>query len=134
MSRSFDRAAKAELCQLVELLEGQAQTLGVRPEMVQQLRYVLQQGLQALDSFSSAQERLLAHVSHELRTPLTPALLAVCLLQRDKALPPAVREALAMIQANIEQEARLIDNLIDQAACSATDPTEPARTPRLRIA
>ena len=40
-------------------------------------------------------------LSHELRTPLTPVLMALHLLGRRSDLPAAAREALAMIQRNV---------------------------------
>lgn len=63
-------------------------------------------GLRAKDSF-------LAALSHELRTPLTPALMTTAALRQDEQLPEAVRAQLAMVQRNIELEARLIDDLLD---------------------
>lgn len=135
MSSPFDGAAEAELFDVVDLLEKNAKSLGVGPAAVQRLRSALQRGTQALRdqarAFNSAQHRLLAHVSHELRTPLTPALLSVCLLQRDQSLSEDARDILATIQRHIEQEAKLIDSLIDQAAFIPVDTKSP---PRLRIA
>jgi len=60
-----------------------------------------------------AKDNFLAALSHELRTPLTPALVAISALQEDETLPPYVLADLAMVQRNIETEARLIDDLLD---------------------
>lgn len=60
-----------------------------------------------------AKDRFLAILSHELRTPLTPVLTGVQLLQSSPDLTPQARETLAMIQRNVELEARLIDDLLD---------------------
>ncbi|MBW8875320.1 MAG: PAS domain S-box protein [Acidobacteria bacterium] len=59
-----------------------------------------------------AKDRFLATLSHELRTPLTPVLAVVSGLAADPRLAPFAGE-LAMIQRNVELEARLIDDLLD---------------------
>jgi CheY-like chemotaxis protein/two-component sensor histidine kinase len=60
-----------------------------------------------------AKDRFLAALSHELRTPLTPIVLALdALLQRGE-VPPSIEPTLRMVQRNVEQEARLIDDLLD---------------------
>ena len=127
---------ETELHQLIDLLEKKAGSLGVCPETVQKLRSIVEQGLQAIEQQFQAErlasDRLLAHVSHELRTPLTPALLSVCLLQRDRTLAPGIQDELATIRRNIEQEARLIDNLIDHASFTQLTGTGPGS--QLRIA
>ena len=60
-----------------------------------------------------AKDNFLAALSHELRTPLTPALMALVSLERNQTLPDSVKEDISMIRANIELEARLIDDLLD---------------------
>ncbi len=57
-------------------------------------------------------DRFLATLSHELRTPLTPVLAVVSRLAADPRMEPFAGE-LAMIQRNVELEARLIDDLLD---------------------
>lgn len=110
------------MLRLIDLLENKADSLGVSPETVRSLRMLLERGIDAAEHVAAAErnasDRLLSHVSHELRTPLTPALLAICLLQRDRTLPAGVQDELATIRRNLEQEARLIDNLIDHATFS----------------
>lgn len=58
-------------------------------------------------------EYFIAVLSHELRTPLTPILLAASGLEHEKRLDPDTRVIIEMIQRNITQEARLIDDLLD---------------------
>lgn len=60
-----------------------------------------------------AKDHFLAVLSHELRTPLTPVLMAVHTLARRADLPPEVREAMEMIQRNVEVEANFVDDLLD---------------------
>ncbi len=60
-----------------------------------------------------AKDRFMAVLSHELRTPLTPVLSAAAALRRRDDLPSEVLQRLAMIQRNVELEARLIDDLLD---------------------
>jgi two-component system CheB/CheR fusion protein len=62
---------------------------------------------------SRAKDRFMAVLSHELRTPLSPVLSAAAALRRRDDLPAEVRQRLAMIQRNVELEARLIDDLLD---------------------
>ncbi len=62
---------------------------------------------------NAAKDDFLAMLSHELRTPLTPVLSIVSVAARDPALTADLRETFAMIQRNVELEARLIDDLLD---------------------
>ena len=65
------------------------------------------------EAAGQAKDHFLAVLSHELRTPLTPVMMAANVLARRKDLPEPVREALEMIQRNIELEARFVDDLLD---------------------
>jgi signal transduction histidine kinase len=67
----------------------------------------------ALRAANTAKDDFLATLSHELRTPLAPVLSIVSATLADTALTPDLRETLAMIQRNVELEARLIDDLLD---------------------
>ncbi len=64
-------------------------------------------------SANAAKDDFLAMLSHELRTPLTPVLALVSSTVNDPTLAPDLRETFAMIQRNVELEARLIDDLLD---------------------
>lgn len=64
------------------------------------------------EAANKAKDRFLATLSHELRTPLTPVLAAISLLQENND-GKDLTEILAMMQRNLELEARLIDDLLD---------------------
>ncbi len=65
------------------------------------------------EAANQAKDHFLATLSHELRTPLTPVLAVVSGLQENGQVPENVRPQLAMIQRNVELEARLIDDMLD---------------------
>ena len=60
-----------------------------------------------------AKDKFLAALSHELRTPLTPVLMVSSAMERSGSLPSGLHDAFVMIRKNIQQEARLIDDLLD---------------------
>ena len=60
-----------------------------------------------------AKDHFLAVVSHELRTPLTPVLAGLTLLERNPDLPPSVLAELSSMRANVELEAKLINDLLE---------------------
>ncbi|MEA3209028.1 MAG: hypothetical protein QOE70_2085 [Chthoniobacter sp.] len=62
---------------------------------------------------SAAKDHFIAVLSHELRTPLTPVLATIMDLDAQADIPTHLRDALALIQRNVEIEARLIDDLLD---------------------
>ncbi|HEX4961840.1 MAG TPA: PAS domain S-box protein [Thermoanaerobaculia bacterium] len=72
----------------------------------------LEKAHRELQEALEAKDRFLATLSHELRTPLTPVLAVVSSLAADPRQAPFASE-LAMIQRNVELEARLIDDLLD---------------------
>lgn len=61
---------------------------------------------------NQAKDRFLAILSHELRTPLTPVVATIEALKAEP-LPEYTQPWLALIQRNVELEARLIDDLLD---------------------
>lgn len=65
------------------------------------------------EAANKAKDHFLASLSHELRTPLTPVLLTACNLRNDETLPAHLRQDLDLICANVQLEARLIDDLLD---------------------
>ncbi len=65
------------------------------------------------ESASQAKDNFLAQLSHELRTPLTPVLITASALRHDGRLPSDIKEDLAMVERNVQLEARLIDDLLD---------------------
>ena len=67
----------------------------------------------AAESANRAKDQILARLSHELRTPLAPILGVATLLEDEPGLSDAGRGHLRMLRRNAEQEARLIDDLLD---------------------
>ena len=67
----------------------------------------------AAEKANRFKDAFLAMVSHELRTPLNPIMAAVSLLQSKKDLDPEVGEEIISIRRNVEQEAHLVDDLIN---------------------
>jgi two-component system CheB/CheR fusion protein len=76
-------------------------------------REQLRVALTEAESAARAKDHFLAVLSHELRTPLTPVKMAADMLGRQHDLPVRVREALEMIQRNVQIEMHLIDDLLD---------------------
>jgi two-component system, chemotaxis family, CheB/CheR fusion protein len=72
----------------------------------------LERAHRELQEAVATKDRFLATLSHELRTPLTPVLAVISRLTADPRLAPFAGE-FAMIQRNVELEARLIDDLLD---------------------
>lgn len=73
----------------------------------------LREAKERAEAASRAKDNFLAQLSHELRTPLTPVLMTAGALREDDRLPQDVRSELAMIERNIQLEARLIEDLLD---------------------
>lgn len=72
-----------------------------------------QKRIEELRLLNLAKDQFLANLSHELRTPLAPVMAVIARLEGDGRLAPDVKEDLAMIQRNVQIEARLIDDLLD---------------------
>lgn len=68
---------------------------------------------QTAELSSQAKDRFLALLSHELRTPLTPVLAAVSDLEAREGLDPDVRDLVTVIRRNVQDEAHLVDELLD---------------------
>jgi PAS domain S-box-containing protein len=76
-------------------------------------RRTLAEEERAMRATNEAKDRFLAALSHELRTPLTPVLLALDALAERRDIPGPIEPTLRMVRRNVEQEARLIDDLLD---------------------
>ena len=76
-------------------------------------RRALAEEERAMRAANEAKDRFLAALSHELRTPLTPILLGLDALAARGDIPGPIEPALRMVRRNVEQEARLIDDLLD---------------------
>jgi PAS domain S-box-containing protein len=73
----------------------------------------VRQARDAAETANKAKDRLLSVVSHELRTPLNPILAMASLLETREDLPAGLREDIQMIRRNVEQEARIVDDLLN---------------------
>lgn len=67
---------------------------------------------EAAEAASKAKDQLLAVVSHELRTPLNPIMAITSYLQTRTDLPEELQEDLATIRRSVEQEVRIIEDLL----------------------
>ena len=83
-----------------------------REELMMALRDA-QRAREEAEAAGWAKDQFLAVLSHDLRTPLTPVMMAAHLLSRQRGLPAAARESVAMIQRNVQLETQLIDDLLD---------------------
>lgn len=76
----------------------------------------LQETEQARDEAQAAsrtKDHFLAILSHELRTPLMPVVMSARMVERDKNLPPHLRDSMEIIQRNVQVEIQLITDLLD---------------------
>jgi PAS domain S-box-containing protein len=73
------------------------------------------QAQEALRESDRRKDEFLATLAHELRNPLAPIRNAVALLAQEPNLPPKLDWARAVIDRQVEQMTRLIDDLLDIA-------------------
>ena len=73
------------------------------------------QAQEALREADRRKDEFLAVLAHELRNPLAPIRNAVTLLAHEQGLPPKLEWARAVIDRQVEQMTRLIEDLLDVA-------------------
>jgi len=73
------------------------------------------QAQEALREADRRKDEFLAVLAHELRNPLAPIRNAVTLLAQERSFPPKLEWARAVIDRQVDQMARLIDDLLDIA-------------------
>ena len=87
-----------------------------------QLEQALNEALQAREAARTASERskdeFLATLAHELRNPLAPIQNATLILRSDAATDDARRYALDVVDRQVRQLARLVDDLLDLSRVS----------------
>jgi PAS domain S-box-containing protein len=98
----------AALLDVTERLRAQEERRAAEVE-----RRTLAEEERAMRATNEAKDRFLAALSHELRTPLTPVLLALDAIAARRDIPRPIEPTLRMVRRNVEQEARLIDDLLD---------------------
>lgn len=109
--------AEAELKAASEALEVRVQertlALGEANEALQAEIRERKRAEDAAEAASRAKTAFLAHMSHEIRTPLNAILGYAQILQRDPALDPRQREAVATIGSSGAHLFGLIDDVLD---------------------
>jgi two-component system, OmpR family, sensor kinase len=79
---------------------------------ISRLTITINNMLERLDNFFQAQVRLSADVSHELRTPLTAIRGNVDLLRRGAHDPEELKEALTIIDSELDRMSRIVTDLL----------------------
>ncbi|WP_354003786.1 chemotaxis protein CheB [Ramlibacter aurantiacus] len=74
---------------------------------------------QELAQASARKDEFLAMLAHELRNPLAPIRNAVAVIERSGSAEPRIRWATGIIDRQIQQLARLVDDLMDTARISS---------------
>lgn len=65
------------------------------------------------EAANAAKDQFIAKLSHELRTPLTPVLMGIDMLLDETPESSPLYQELALMQHNVQLEARIIDDLLD---------------------
>ena len=91
------------------LFTGMVRNITERKQVEEDLR----RAKESAEAANAAKDHFLAIVSHELRTPLNPILATASFLETSREVPPEMREHIAAIRRNVEQEARIVDDLLN---------------------
>jgi signal transduction histidine kinase len=75
----------------------------------------LRQRAQELAMANRAREEFLAMLSHEMRNPLAPVMNAVHVMRMIRLENPILQQSLSMIERQMRQMGRLVDDLLDMA-------------------
>jgi signal transduction histidine kinase len=104
-SQGQPRGAVAGVLDITELKQSQ--------EEVRRLNRVLQGRVEQLAEADRQKDQFLAMLAHELRNPLAPIRNAVHLLQQSGPEEPRFIQLCEVIQRQVHQQARLLDDLLD---------------------
>src|SRR5437588_3084865 len=73
----------------------------------------LQKQAEELKAADRRKNEFLATLSHELRNPLAPIVTSLHILQRDKCANPLMQQAREVMQRQLQNLVRLVDDLLD---------------------